>query len=135
MRANEERSASQPELRGGSRRRWPLLLGRPDGEAGGEHFNGRGLVNEGGDPPDALAVRTESRIRLIALLEDLNPPVLDGPRDRERWFPRGSIAEEGRSPIGSRLQEDIDDMPHPGVMYACNMDPGSRRLPCLRRPG
>ena len=52
-RAAGGRSASQPGLRGGSRRRWAMHLGRPEAEVGEDLFDDRGLVNDSDDPHGA----------------------------------------------------------------------------------
>ena len=85
-RAAGGRSESQPGLRGGSKRRWAMHLGRPEAEVGEDLFDDRGLVNDSDDPHGAPAPWAAQPIRLIDLLDEAGPPVLEGPRDRGRWY-------------------------------------------------
>ena len=85
-RAAGGRLESQPGLRGGSRRRWAMHLGRPEAEVGEDLFDDRGLVNDSDDPHGAPAPWAAQPIHLIDLFDEAGPPVLEGPRDRGRWY-------------------------------------------------
>lgn len=59
---------------------------RPPPEVGEDLLDGRGLVNEGDDPRGAATPRAERGVGLIDLVDDVRPPVLEGPQYGGRWY-------------------------------------------------